>query len=170
MLFEKRSKEGMVTKRDAGFQNGEGMLRKDLCLLVFIGSALCIPVFGQQDNTYLPSAFQLAGAVDEEIDPYATFTAFHADVPGDGSVLDDDNRIKMAGTVVSVDGRVFTLHTGSGTIEVNTLGLGYNPLDSMGLQRISPGDRVSVYGRLVSEGRRINADTILSMDRDVGGR
>jgi hypothetical protein len=74
--------------------------------------------------------------------------------------------ISIGGTVKSVRGREVVLDTGVGEITVDTTRLGYNPLDNEGFQRIQPGDRIRVVGRIGDSmfgARRIVADHLLSV-------
>lgn len=94
---------------------------------------------------------------DEEAAP-ATYTYFS--VPADYD-------LQLAGTVTSVSGRNFTIDTGKRKVTVNTLGMGYNPVDNIGVQQIKKGDFVSVTGDLnlnMFENALINAETIVSYD------
>ena len=58
--------------------------------------------------------------------------------------------VDLRGTVQSVSGREFVLRTGGGLVTVDTVEMGYNPLDDIGLQKLDPGDFVSVFGELES--------------------
>jgi hypothetical protein len=74
--------------------------------------------------------------------------------------------ISIGGTVKSVRGREVVLDTGVGEMIVDTGRLGYNPLDNEGFQRIQPGDRIRVVGRIGDSlfgARRIVADHLLSV-------
>ncbi len=54
--------------------------------------------------------------------------------------------IEVTGTVTSVTGREFTVDTGPSAIQVDTIRLGFNPLDEDGYLKIEKGDRVKVSG------------------------
>jgi len=77
--------------------------------------------------------------------------------------------MSLSGTVESVSGREFILDTGTGEIQVDTISLGYNPLDEVGYQQVDVGDRVSVTGELdrdFFERKEILADTVVTLSRD----
>ncbi|HEX5793219.1 MAG TPA: DUF5666 domain-containing protein, partial [Rheinheimera sp.] len=94
-------------------------------------------------------------SADEEIMP-DSYTYFS--VPADYD-------LQVAGTVTSVSGREFTIDTGKRKITVDTLALGYNPLDEVGIQQIEKGDFVSVSGDLdlsIFDKSEIIAENIVS--------
>ncbi|WP_417706763.1 DUF5666 domain-containing protein [Rheinheimera aquimaris] len=94
-------------------------------------------------------------AADEEIMPNS-YTYFS--VPAEYG-------LQVAGTVTSVSGRSFTIDTGSRKVTVDTMALGYNPLDEVGIQRIEKGDFVTVSGDLdigMFDKSEIEARTIIS--------
>lgn len=95
---------------------------------------------------------------DEEGAPFATYTYFS--IPADYD-------FQIAGTVTSVSGREFTVDTGTRKVTVDTIQMGYNPLDDIGFQKIDTGDFVSVSGDLdidVFDGRELSAESIVSYD------
>jgi uncharacterized protein YdeI (BOF family) len=72
----------------------------------------------------------------------------------------------VTGTVTSVDGREFTIDTGKRKLKIDTSRMSYNPMDNLGFQRISKGDRVRASGRVdydVFEKRKIMADSIITL-------
>ncbi|WP_162299691.1 hypothetical protein [Marinospirillum perlucidum] len=78
-----------------------------------------------------------------------------------------DYDVQVAGTVTSVTGREFTIDTGARMISVDTLQMGYNPLDDKGVVRVEEGDFVSVSGDLdlnVFDENEISAEAIISFD------
>ncbi|MBK0400155.1 hypothetical protein H0I76_13230 [Limibaculum sp. M0105] len=84
---------------------------------------------------------------------------------GEGSYL------RVTGNVKSIEGHTFILNTGHGQIKVNTAQMPYNPLDDVGAQRIRPGDRVSVYGRIdddLFDHGEITARAIMSLIQNRG--
>lgn len=108
-------------------------------------------VYVEDSNTLISAP----SSADEEPMP-VTYTYFS--VPADYD-------LQVAGTVTSVTGRNFTIDTGKRKITVNTLGMGYNPLDDIGVQQIEKGDFVSVSGDLdvrLFDDALITADTIVS--------
>ena len=83
--------------------------------------------------------------------------------------IPDGTRMSLNGTVAKIDGREFVLDTGARSMRVDTIALGYNPLDDAGHQRISKGDRVLVLGRMdvdFFEKREVQADSIVTLSRD----
>lgn len=76
-----------------------------------------------------------------------------------------DTDLQLTGTVTSVKGREFTLDTGPRKVTVDTITMGYNPLDEHGFQKVEVGDFVSVAGDLRKTffgGRELDADTVVS--------
>lgn len=80
-----------------------------------------------------------------------------------------DNDLRLTGTVAKVDGRKFTIDTGSREVKVNTSQMLYNPMDDKGFQQINKGDFVSVTGDLdidLFEKNEMMAESITSLHRD----
>ena len=77
-----------------------------------------------------------ASAVDEE--DYAAMAI--------APTVDVDNAYEVTGTVTSVSGREFMIDTGPSRIQVDTMALGYNPMDEDGFLEVEVGDRVKVGG------------------------
>ena len=73
------------------------------------------------------------------------------------------------GTVQSVKDRELTLDTGSGALTINTLTMGYNPVDNDGFQRVEKGDLISVTGHMDPAffgDREFNAESIITISED----
>lgn len=78
-----------------------------------------------------------------------------------------DYDLQVVGTVTSVMDREFTIDTGKRKVSVDTMQLGYNPLDDSGVVQIEEGDFVSVSGDLdlgVFDENEISAETIVSFN------
>ncbi|MDX1677591.1 hypothetical protein [Arsukibacterium sp.] len=91
-------------------------------------------------SIYVRDASTMVSAPDTDKQAMAsTFTYFS--VPGDYD-------LQVAGTVTSVTDRKFTIDSGTRKVTVDTIRLGYNPLDNQGLQQIKVGDFVTVRGEL----------------------
>lgn len=76
-----------------------------------------------------------------------------------------DYDLQVVGTVTSVSDREFTIDTGERKVSVDTMQMGYNPLDDSGVVQIEEGDFVSVSGDLdlnVFDENEISAETIVS--------
>jgi len=95
-------------------------------------------------------------AADEEESLPVTYT--YLSVPADYD-------FQVAGTVTSISGREFTIDTGDNRVSVDTLRMGYNPLDDVGMVQIEEGDFVSVSGDLdlsVFDEAEISAEAIVN--------
>ncbi|PXX91632.1 hypothetical protein DIT71_07060 [Marinobacter vulgaris] len=104
----------------------------------------------------LDTVITAPSAADEEEVLPVTYT--YLSVPADYD-------FQVAGTVTSVSGREFTVDTGDREVSVDTMQMGYNPLDDVGLVQIEEGDFVSVSGDLdlgVFDETEISAETIVS--------
>lgn len=115
----------------------------------------------EADSVYVfdRNTFYYASDADEED------LAFFSSV-----VIPDGAWMSVNGTVKKISGREFVLDTGSGTVRIDTILMPYNPLDDVGLQQVSTGDRVLVTGHLdidFFEKREIQADTIVTLARDA---
>jgi hypothetical protein len=76
--------------------------------------------------------------------------------------------MELRGTVEKVDGREFTLNTGTQMVVVDTKSLDYNHMDDEGYQVIRPGDYVSVtgmYDKGVFEKDEIAAGRIITLKK-----
>lgn len=74
--------------------------------------------------------------------------------------------VRLTGVVKAVDGRSFTLATGSKELTVDTSDMTYNPMDDVGHQQVKKGDRVEVSGELTKafvEKRKLVADLVVSL-------
>lgn len=78
--------------------------------------------------------------------------------------------VTLNGTVKQVDGRTFTIDTGTREMRVDTSQMAYNPVDEKGFQKIEKGDVVSVSGDLelnTFTNRELMADTVITLyDKD----
>ncbi len=78
--------------------------------------------------------------------------------------LTNGESVSLTGKVTAISGDELTLDAGLLTYTVDVGELGYNPLDNAGPQRITVGDRVSVFGRMddadLFDNREIDAKTI----------
>lgn len=72
--------------------------------------------------------------------------------------------VSFTGTVSEVSGREFTINTGARELTVDTVQMPYNPLDDDGLQKVEPGDVVSVAGNMGTDvigDRELTADSVV---------
>ena len=109
-------------------------------------------VYVKDLNTYY-----YASGADEESTAYVSTTWYDYDYT-------------VTGIVDSVNGREFTVDTGTRQMTVDTWQLGFNPLDDEGFLKIEKGDRVTVYGDLdmnVFDDREISAETIVKLESDA---
>jgi uncharacterized protein YdeI (BOF family) len=101
------------------------------------------------------NSFFFANDADEEDFAYVNFVA--------------PMTAAINGEVQEINGREFTVDTGTGALSVDTSSMPYNPLDKEGYQRVEKGDRVSVVGALnpgfFSE-REIEADAVMTLSKD----
>lgn len=122
----------------------------------------------EADSVYSHDAntFYYASDADEEGD-YAFRYYFQPAPVVDGTWLG------LSGTVRAIDGREFTLDLGNRTVSVDTIDMGYNPLDDTGLQQVDVGDRVYVSGTLdvrFLDENELHANTITLLERDATKR
>lgn len=104
-------------------------------------------------NTYF-----YASSDDEEFSEYFAFAT-----PVAASYMN------VIGTVTSVEGREFTIDTGTRTVRVDTIEMLYNPMDDEGFQKIEVGDLVRVSGEIdydLMANRELEADTVITMIDD----
>lgn len=108
-------------------------------------------VYVEDTNTMVTAP----STADEEGVP-VTYTYFS--VPADYD-------FQVAGTVTSVTGREFTIDTGKRKMTVDTIEMGYNPLDNIGIPQIKKGDFVSVSGDLdlnIFNNTELTAETLVN--------
>jgi len=75
----------------------------------------------------------------------------------------------IRGKVTRVDGREFTVDTGTRKLTVDTALMEYNPMDDKGFQKISTNDYVRVSGRMnlgFWDKRKLVADTIVTLKNE----
>ena len=133
-----------------------------------------VTVVGRVDNDFYQKTptLEASSVYVEDLNTY--FYASNADE--EGVVLSTPwftTHMNFMGTVTTVDGREFTLNTGTGQMKVDTSQMPYNPLDGEGYQRIKKGDRVMVSGDLdydVVEKKEIMADRIITLSKDNSKR
>lgn len=104
------------------------------------------------------NTFFYASSADEEGAPYWTVSM---------PIVTSETIVR--GTVTSIDQaeREFTVDTENQKLTIEIEGLGYNPLDDYGYQKIEKGDRVSVMGDIdhdFFEGRVLEADSVITLD------
>lgn len=74
--------------------------------------------------------------------------------------------VDMKGRVVEINDREFTVDTGFRKIKVDTINLGYNPLDDYGFTQVDLGDRVHVTGKVDTsfyDGKEVSANYIAEL-------
>lgn len=82
------------------------------------------------------------------------------------TALQDGTEVSVTGRVSNVGNGEFTVTNDNGAMRVDIAGLGYDPLDDEGLQKVEAGDRVYVYGQIDNdffEAREITADGIVEL-------
>lgn len=139
-----------------------------------------VTVYGYvDDDLYETTSIEASSVWVEDLNTY--FYASGADEEGVGEVkyypyistvwYDYDYTVTGKVTSVNETIREFTIDTGTREISVDTLRLGYNPLDDEGFLKIEEGDRVTVYGDLdldAFDEREISAEALVKLQDDVG--
>lgn len=100
-------------------------------------------------NTYF-----YASSIDEE------------ELPPEVTISFTDSDLRVVGTIESIEGREFTIDTGTRAMRADTAELGYNPFDDIGYQKLAVGDRVSLTGNLDNdwwESRELMVDTVVTL-------
>ncbi|MBK5931463.1 hypothetical protein CCR82_13290 [Halochromatium salexigens] len=130
----------------------------------------------------------VVGMVDDDLFEMTTIEASSVYVEKLGTTFyasamdEDDVRISVTtpvvisetlvqGTVDSVGDDQFTVDTGADKLVVQTEGLGYDPLDDEGYQKVEVGDRVSVTGNIDAAffgGLEFAADSIVILEENGG--
>lgn len=108
-------------------------------------------VYVKDLNTY----FYASGA-DEESNGFIPTTFYDFD-------------FSVTGKVSAVNGREFTVDTGTRKINVDTWQLGYDPLDDQGFLKVKTGDRVTVQGDMDRDlfgKNEISAEAIVKLQSD----
>ncbi|MDX1593585.1 MAG: NirD/YgiW/YdeI family stress tolerance protein [Gammaproteobacteria bacterium] len=108
----------------------------------------------------LGTYFYASSADEEDVADYDYWVVADPIEPG---------KVTVRGTVHEIDGREFTINTGLREVTVDTVTLGYNPLDDRGFHRIEKGDYVSVTGEIdndLFEEREVMADAIVTLRDD----
>lgn len=106
------------------------------------------------DNLYLRKRIEADSVFVNNLNTY--FYASAADEenrPRPGYRPDEESFVDLVGTIAAVDGRDLLLRIGERQIRVDTRGLGGNPLEGEGEQRLSQGDRVYLWGDMTFDAR-----------------
>jgi len=129
-----------------------------------------VTVYGEVDDDTFESAKIEARSV--YVDSLGTY--FYASAADEESVTDldvaptiDIGQLVLTGTVMSVDGREFTIDSGAQEMTIDTTLMTYNPTDDEGYQQIEQGDQVTVTGDLdvdTWENSELMADTVVTLD------
>lgn len=136
-----------------------------------------VTVYGRvDDDMFELTKIEASSIYVENLGTYFYGDASAADEESDAYWIDPDydpivvGQTTVRGTVSSVSGREFTVNTGLQAITVDTIGMGYNPLDDQGYQQIEKGDYVSVSGDMEYgfwEGRELSADSVVTLFNDM---
>lgn len=97
-----------------------------------------------------------ASPVDEE--DFAAWTISHPIMVGE---------VEVTGEVTSTTGREFTVAADDAAVQVDTIRLGYDPMDDEGFQKIEVGDRVKVGGDIdtsLFDDTELSADWIVKLE------
>ncbi len=75
--------------------------------------------------------------------------------------------IIVSGTVSEVNAHEFVLDTDKRMVRVDVSHMAFDPLDEEGYLKIDEGDRVKVFGEIISlfEGRELEAETIIELSQ-----
>lgn len=82
-------------------------------------------------------------------------------------MIPDGTWMNVIGKVKQINGRELVVDTGVYEVTVDTIAMGYNPVDNKGLQHIEVGDKISVTGDLdadIFEKNEIMADSIVTLN------
>lgn len=126
-----------------------------------------VTVYGYvDDDFYETTTIEASSVFVENLNTY--FYASGADEETTATVAAGfyDYDYEVTGTVTEVMGREFTLDTGNRQIRVDTLSLGYNPMDDNGFIKIEEGDRITVFGDLdlsLFDEREIAAESVVEL-------
>lgn len=104
------------------------------------------------------NSYYFASAADEE--------AFMVSPYGPVNDAPEGSNVYLTGTVTKVEGREFWMDTGASVVEVDTIELGYNPMDSEGIQQIQVGDVIRVSGELKKaflDNKELHATAIVTL-------
>ena len=180
------SLSGTVTSADADsfwLDYGEGMVLVEMDDWDWYGDAYGIlpeddvTVYGYvDDDLYETTSIEASSVYVKDLNTY--YYASGDDEEGVGeyksaavvSTTWYDYDYTVTGIVDSVSGREFTVDTGTRQITVDTLQLGYNPLDDEGFLKIEKGDRVTAYGDLILDvfaNREVSAEALVKLEDDA---
>jgi uncharacterized protein YdeI (BOF family) len=132
-----------------------------------------VTVYGRVDDDFFEVAKIEAGSVYvEALNTY--YYASASDEEGAAYEIvatpDDDSIVHYTGTVSGVDGREFTLDTGTREVRVDTSEMVYNPMDDKGYQKVEEGDFVRVGGAFEDnffEARELTAQSVMTLVNEM---
>ena len=174
------SLSGTVTSSDADsfmLDYGEGMVFVEMDDWDWYGDAYGIlpedevTVYGYvDDDLYETTSIEASSVYVEDLNTYYYASGADEESVNYISTTWYDYDYTVTGIVDSVSGREFTIDTGTRQMTVDTMQLGYNPLDDEGFLKIEKGDRVTVYGDLmlsVFDDREISAEALVKLEDDA---
>jgi hypothetical protein len=182
------SLSGTVVTSDADsfeLDYGEGIVTVEMDDWDWYGDAYGIiadddvTVYGYvDDDLFETTSIEASSVWVEDLNTYFYASGADEEGVGEGYVYTPyiyttwyDYDYTVTGKVTSVDGREFTIDTGTREISVDTWQLGYNPLDDQGFLKVAKGDRVTVYGDLdlsVFDERELSAEALVKLQDDAG--
>ena len=93
-------------------------------------------------------------------------SADEEDIPSQATLTLGESDVQVTGTIGSIEGREFTIDTGTRELRADTAELGYNPFDDEGYQKLAIGDRVYVTGEVDKdwwEKRELMIDAVVTL-------
>ena len=174
------SLSGTVTSSDADsfmLDYGEGMVFVEMDDWDWYGDAYGIlpedevTVYGYvDDDLYETTSIEASSVYVKDLNTYYYASGADEESVNYVSTTWYDYHYTVTGVVESVSGRDFTIDTGTRNMTVDTLQLGYNPLDNQGFLQIEKGDRVTVYGDLILDvfnNREVSAEALVKLEDDA---
>lgn len=132
-----------------------------------------VTVYGYVDDDFLETtSIEASSVYVEDLNTYFYANGMDEESFAWSGPYIYDYDLRYTGEITEIDGRELTLDTGSRKIVVDTINLGYNPVDDQGFLKVEEGDRIAVYGNLdysFIDGRELSADALIKLQSEDRG-
>lgn len=127
-----------------------------------------VTVYGRiDDDTFETTSIEAGSVWVSGLNTYFyASSADEEDLPPEVHLSVTDSDLRVTGTIEEIEGREFTIDTGTREMRADTAELGYNPFDDEGYQKLAVGDRVSLTGDIDTnwwDNRELMVDSVITL-------
>lgn len=127
-----------------------------------------VTVYGRiDDDTFETTSIEASSVWVSGLNTYFYASSLdEEDLPPEVHLSVTDSDLRVTGTIEEIEGREFTIDTGTREMRADTAELGYNPFDDEGYQKLAVGDRVSLTGDIDTnwwDNRELMVDSVITL-------